>query len=200
MSCLRRARRTSASSVTVRPRYSETTSVELSASSARSSSTVSRLASVGILCLLVQRAAGARRWVPGRGDQNAPATVRSAGAQPPGGGKAPVCLGVPTLVPGAGKRRSGPVDQAPSESPLAPGFEAHAVSGGPSIFSSDDAARARHRVDSAAAQAAAARTAGTSTRIPGPIVLAIVSPLRYCPFAPDGLARFTASSSVVRFS
>ena len=34
-----------------------------------------------------------------------------------------------------------------------------------------------------------------STRMPGPIVLATVRPRRYCPFAPDGRARFTASTS-----
>ena len=48
-------------------------------------------------------------------------------------------------------------------------------------------------VTAATAAAATARTCGRSTRMPGPIVLAIVRPLRYWPLAPDGRARFTAS-------
>jgi hypothetical protein len=47
---------------------------------------------------------------------------------------------------------------------------------------------------------AVARIAGTSTRMPGPIVVAIVRPFRYWPFAPLGRARLTASTSAARFA
>ena len=48
--------------------------------------------------------------------------------------------------------------------------------------------------------AAAARVPGTSTRMPGPMLLVIVSVLRYWPFEPAGFARLIASTNVARFS
>ena len=121
------------------------------------------------------------------------------------------CLGVLVVVPGSlpwrAVDRSGPADQVRHVGAwVALAHCGRRLSAAVRRIWSDDAPLGRHRVwwpanpPAGAQAAAAARTAGTSTRMPGPMVLAMVSERRYWPLAPAGLARLTASTRAARLS
>ena len=167
-----------------------------------SSATVSRLASVGMdtsRLLARSRRAAVVRTRPGRA-RSAPATVHRVrrGRRTPRGGEASSCLGVLAGVPGGRSSRSGPTDQAPTVRRRRSRWRRSAGAGclrrSVVIRLSASAPGRRDRGPSprvvgwagGQAAAAAARRAGTSTRMPGPIVVAIVRLLRYWPLAPAG--------------
>ena len=120
------------------------------------------------------------------------------------------CLGVLAVVPGrAPWAVTGPVRRIkPRPSPPRSGaaVRGRRLSAAVRLFDcrmtrlSAVIARCRRRRRAPGQAAAAARTAGMSTRMPGPIVLAMVRVLRYWPFAPAGFARFTASTSAARLA
>ena len=122
-SCLRRARRISAISLTVRPRYSETISVRLPASACLQLGDRLPLGLGRHVVPPVRRAAGARRWASSVRRPRRPCDgACSAGLIRRGAATARVvhwsCLGVLAVVPGRRSlgRRSDPADQAPTVS------------------------------------------------------------------------------------
>ena len=202
-SCLRRARRISAISFTVRPRYSETISVRLRRE--RLSQLGDRLA-LG-LCrhqALLVLARNRRAAVGQRRPKTSKPLRRRLVGWPDLAGALPTREGGRHMsLPRRARRRprspiarrsirsggSSP-DRHDPEGRIGP--RAQAVSGGSVFFSCGDALAPIGRRAVAAygrrpeprcraagqAAAAAASTAGRSTRMPGPIVLAIVRPRR----------------------
>src|SRR6185295_4442049 len=149
-SCLRRARRISAISLTVRPRYSETISVLLPARAWRSSATVSRLASVGIRCP-PSSAHGRCAAVARRGPETTTPLRRRLFGWPERRGAATAKVGrtgpasaCSSASPIARRDRSGPTVQAPTVTHLEVAVRGRRLSlAVPSIFSCDVARRVK---------------------------------------------------------
>jgi hypothetical protein len=116
-SCLLRARRISAISFTLRPRYSETISVRAAAISSRSSATASRLASVGMGHSCSSARGRRARWAPIVGSDSPLRRPRPLDReQPPFAGAQPTRRRSGTGLPRRARRRprspsgrSGPV-------------------------------------------------------------------------------------------
>ena len=185
-SCLRSARRISASSLTLRPRYSETMRCGC-ARSPRAARPPSPAWPLSACCPPGRAGAGVDLRLRPCPRDGRPEARLTAGARPPGGAMIRSCLGVLAGVPGALRSALGPVRRIkprPSRGCWSAGAGclrrsvgrlAAAVRPDAALSAAGIRRRwpgrpasARHRAGQAAARSR--QDAGTSTRMPGPIV------------------------------